>query len=1048
MANTVDIDHKPGKSEKVYGLTAPTRASGGSRAMTIKWNLGKWATDGKNPWRIQGFDIYFDIILYDWNQKKWRKIYYQYTTPNTSRRDWTIYLDGGFKCTDKKTYKRSKDFYPIKNVALRYITAKVRTYNSKGRGEWVTATCKFDKPRNPNIESIEQVGDTGMVRVKVSHNKGLDWKEVWNTQVVMKVYSSKDKKYLSYLNYTDVIGTNVDNKTFELVDVYSRMRQSYDDYYSVDVSATTRGLWGNSDTVKRNIYVSWPYKPKITSVNAKKLDQKAIDDDRIGQEYLNSKVTIGIQTDLRTDAQKKKGVKNAHPTTGVKLQKLVNVDYEREFDIPGDADWEDCGAVDNGGCTALSSTVAELQPERGKKTWVRVKSWNQIEDIFYRYSDVKRLTTLERAPRSASEAKIKVLNTQSGDDGKSAVIDVAWTNDEATGTEISWSENKNAWRSTDDPETYRVTYDDGSRTFGNTTYSHSARINIANLTEGTTYYVRARRYYIDDDDNESFGAYFPADTTVDGLKVCDSVPVIPVTSPSSVVLNAPSFVIRGASIPLNWTFDSEAEQTEWELITGTAVELTKTVDGNTVTYTRIDEEDRTTTDPSTGRTVTTAAKVIHLAGGVDSMGSCVLPYNEHLEQIVNPPGETPDDEIPLAVRVRTGGEFVTSDAVMVRLADPPVLTVSAADLTAQPLSVSLTCNVPASITLVATSQYIAGEYAGGFMAQTFGDTIWSTVTIPTVEYDDEDNVINPGWVYDDNDELYHATIVATTGLDFLDGGRYTITAKATDTTTSLVSKEVTCEFDVDYARKAPSPSEDIMVVPYDTIDATSGLRTRGCEIVLATPTDGISTDLYDVYRVTADGPQLCARSVPTDATVNDRFAPYGKEGDLSYRVSCRTVDGCEEWLDYKYELSGHDMRIDFGDEYVELPYNLKAEDNYEKDFEARRHLDGSIDGYWNEGAKRTASLSTDLIRIKEEEKARAIRRLARHCGPTFLRLGDGTAYQADVQVHGLGREATSSAISVSISATEVGLTDDCMAEVNVVSEEPEQEQEQEQGGEG
>lgn len=1042
MANSVAINHKPGSSEKVYALTCPQRGSGGSRQISIKWNIGNWATNEKNSWRIEGFDIYFDINLYDFGKKKSRKIYCQYRSPNTSRRDWTIYLDGGFTCTDKKLYKRGVDFYPVTNVAMRSITAKVRTYNRKGVGSWVTSTSSFMKPYNPTVESIEQVADTGIVNIKVNHNKGENWRETWRTDVTMRVWSSSANGYPPEFDAKGSITTADSSKTFSIVDVYSRMRQSYDEFFRVEATAVTRGLWGDSDTIKKELYVSWPYKPTITEVTVRKLDQEAIDDAELGQEYLNSKVTIGIKTDLRTKEEKSRGEKNAHPTTGVMLQKLVNVDYEREFDIPGDASWEDCGAVDNGNCNALSSTVAELQPERGKKTWIRVKSWNQVEDIFYRYSDVRRMTELERAPRSASQATVVIANAQSGDDGKSAVVDIAWNNDEATDTEISWSESQNVWRSTDEPEVHIVEYDDGPKTYGSTSYQHSARINITGLTNGTTYHIRARRHYVDDDDNESYGAYYPSDTIVGETTVCGTVTVTPVTSPSGVVLNAPSFVRRGASIPLNWTFDSEAEQTEWELITGTVVEHSIVINNDTYTYTRIDEENVEAVDPVTGDTSVTAATVLHLAGGHDAMGSYVLPYDDHLEGIINPPGEEPDDEIPLAVRVRTGGEFVTSDAVSVRLADPPTLEISADDVTAQPLVVALTSNTPATVSLVVTSQYIAGQYANGFVVQTFGDTIWSTFTSLDATYDGDGELVDPGWEYDSSDGLYHANVTAAGTLDLLDGGRYTVTAKATDTVTGLVSDVAECEFDVDYARKAPDPSEDIVVTPYDRTDAESGIRQRGCEIALVAPDGGISTDLYDVYRITADGPQLCAESVPTDATVDDRFAPFGKDGNLAYRVSCRTVDGCEEWLDYEYELPGSDMRIDFGDEYVELPYNLKVDDSYEKDFEARRHLDGSIDGYWNEGAKRTASLSTDLIRITEADKARAVRRLARYTGPTYLRLGDGTAYQADVQVSNLGRAAASASIGVSISATEVGLTDDYMASVDVYSDDQEPSEEE------
>ena len=1200
---TKAISKKP--TSKVTSLSAPQRGSNGSRYFTIKWSVNKWDFDTKNPARFEGFDIYFDIRLYDRDKKKGYWVYVQNSTGNDSRRDWGLNL-ADFKCTNGKKYKRDS-FYPLKNIGVVKIVAKVRGYNKKGKGPWVTSTYDFEQPRKPSIESIEQDNETGLINVKVKHNKGQDNKENWNTLVFTRVWDSSENDnkgdYVGVYTRSDYMGTGEETHTYTVADLYTRMRQSYKQWLRVDVDVTSRGLYGDSETALGHLFVSWPEQPKIGECTVDTSKDAPIGDADGGEGYLNSKVTVKVDTGYNPadDAPLARNhtKKNKHPVTGIKLQKLVNVDYEKEEDIPGDAEWEDCGAVDNGNCKALSSTVAELQPERGKRTWVRVKAWNQNEDIFFRYSQVREMHELYRAPRSATGTHVSILSAISGDDGKSAVVLLAWDNDEATGTEVSWSDAETAWHSTQEPDTYRVTYDDGSvpdpeHVDGQDThasYAHSATLNIAGLTEGTLYYIKARRYYVDEEDNESFGAYTETET------------VVPATSPKSVTLSAPEYVRRGSTFAVSWTFDSEAEQKVWQLITGATKEETVTVDGTDMTVLRIKEDDTTTTDPVSGKTTTTTDPIIILASGTDAMGSCVLQWDSHIEgndslrSILNVATGEPIAALPLAVRVGTGGKLVTSDAKVVKAADQPVLSVSVDDVSIQPMAVVLSCNVKdASVAVVVSADYVAGDTSAGFSAQTHGDTVWSTVATPS-------------WTYDQSTGLYTCTLTANTGLDLRDNGRYIVTAKATDTTTGLTSEEAECAFTVDYARKAPVPSEDIVVTPYDTTDSESGVRTRGCTIELVPPTPNIATfsmmpksdlydattnpdgvwayspnssftqledgwwhfeydnsegstkvnnvtfrprpldsivegeqytlllewrnnesvaannqsfayvqqtantqfwgdssawripyfngsesgtnggvrlpdtehhdldyyielfrwnfrvqpgdkadfdfrmslyageydgdwveptaesDRYDLYRMTADGPQLCASDIPLDATVNDPFAPFGDGAELAYRVRCHTVDGCEQWVDYPYVLGGRDMRIDFDNEYVELPYNLKADDSYEKDFEARRHLDGSIDGYWNEGAKRTASLSTDVIKVREEEKVRAVRRLARYCGPTYVRLNDGTAYQADVQVRGLGREGTSAAIGVSINATEVGLTADCMADVNSLSDE-------------
>ncbi|MBR1837914.1 MAG: hypothetical protein IJ783_11600, partial [Kiritimatiellae bacterium] len=119
-------------------------------------------------------------------------------------------------------------------------------------------------------------------------------------------------------------------------DVADRMGMDYGDYVRVVVSAYDRGVMGDSDTATKELYVSWPNIPSIG-------------DARVSSTDATGKVTVPV--DLNQTGE--------HPATGVKLQKLVNVTYDTSGEIPGDAEWVDVGAQDDGTCTALSVLVAD-----------------------------------------------------------------------------------------------------------------------------------------------------------------------------------------------------------------------------------------------------------------------------------------------------------------------------------------------------------------------------------------------------------------------------------------------------------------------------------------------------------------------------------------------------------------------------------------------------------------------------------------------------------------------------------------------------------------
>lgn len=963
----VSISKKPNRNVSYVG--APTRQKNGSYDMVVKWQATDWLHDTDNDGRCEGWDYQWDLKVYNRSTKKFLTLTMSAHGHTPNKRDTHFYLSQ-FTCDNGKTYRRDTHFYPNGNLELRKASFKVRPWNSKGTGTWATSSRNFEAPRKPSV-SIEQDAGTGDISYKVAHNAGEDHKESWDTHVTMTVYNSTSGSVTT--TETHELRSTSANHTWT-TDVGGRMLQDYSKYIRVRVSAYSRGIRGRSDTVTKDYYVSWPMVTTIKSVT-------------YSSKSTTGKVTVKIDTNYHPSQNKG----YTHPVTGIVLEKLVNVEYEKASQIPGNAGWEATESVDDGTCSALSSTVALLQPEEGNTSWVRVKSWNDIEGIFYRYSAPVRLKGLERPAPTAADDRIAIDPPESGDDGTSAVLLLGWRNDDSTGTQVTWSDDQYAWRSTSEPNTFEFTWDDGSGTVRGRTYAHTAKLYVGDLTQGTRYYFRARRY-LETDDGTEYGPWYP--TT-------KSLSVIPSSSPESVVLNADEFVPRGSGLPLSWTFDSDsdAEQTMWEILTGPTT---------------------TTTSGSTTHLWINEAKAKVVASGKNARGSTVISARRLAGLIGN------KKSIPLAARVRTGGDPTTSEAVTVEVADRPTIEVTTSEtITAQPLTLTLECSVAASVTIVATA---AGgnsrERPTGIEYQPEGDAVWSVGTVPRW------TAVTEGGVR----VGYTATVTAPSGLELWDSGEYQITVTATDRRTGLESEEVTVPFSVDYDYKPPTPTSAITVTPSDVTDS-DGIRTLSAVIQLAATTGMAQTDYYDLYRLTPDGAYLIASDLSHTETVTDPYAPFGTYGTRAYRVAIRTADGSESWMDYEYALRAWMVRIDYGTDYVELPYNIQLGDQWEHDFEARRHMDGTINGYWNPGAGRVATISTDLVKRGDPEQVARVRALANFCGPCLVRTPDGCCYEADVTPNTLSMTYNDGAIPLSLNVTEVELTEEYMATIPVNEDE-------------
>lgn len=828
----------------------------------------------------------------------------------------------------QRTHMDRRSWYPYTSYTMTKVTTKVWLGNPVGVGPTVTKSATVGKPPAPIVGAMAIDDETAECSVQLSIIQSSDpLAEVEDVSYEFQMYDSATKRTTKLTSGARKTNGTV---TASLGDIHDIARGQY---RSMQLTARQRGWGGKSGDVTTKRFYSHPLAPVVKSIT-------------MPTRTPGDRLTLVFEVPSSEQ----------FPYTGVRLQTLANTDAETPEEAAATFGWSDTQIADTG--KALSIPVDNILPDAGKKTWVRVKAWNQVEDILYTYSEPIRLETLETAPPSPSDDPITIISATTGADGRSADVLMAWDpdgTDDSDGTELTWSTDPDAWRSTKDPESFTFEWSDGQLTVDEVTYRGSANVRVVGLDEVTEYHFRARRYLGDEKGEWS-----------NTMRMATS------TTPTAVTLSAPTAIPTGAALPLSWGYSSASVQRRWEVhCEGRVVEL-----------------------------------------GTDPLGAHSLPW-ERVEPLVT------DGAVTLTVLVSTGGEAVESNAVTVLVEAAPEASVSVpASLTVQPVTFDVSCSTLSALTVVITARGANGENAAGNFTQAEGATVWSAV-------------LSPAWIISQGGG-YEATVTLPTIEGLIDGMGYRMTVVATADATGLRSGEASAEFTVDWARKAPLPT-DATITTADEI-GDDGMRERRAEIQLAAPEDTAEGDTVNVYRRTPDGLCRVASGVAPDGLVVDHYAPFGGTG-IGYRLETVTTDGASAWWDYEYEFGTHgptdrgEIRVDFGGTYVELERGVTIADTYEKDFEARLHADGTTAGYWGGGITHTAEGGTQVLRVVEAETLERVRQLARHTGPCFVRTSDGAAFEADVQVKGPSVEQATAGATVTVSITEVTPTDAFAAEV-------------------
>lgn len=765
---TVAISKKP--TAKPAYQTAPQRQSGGSRVMKVTWKTPASATKTDNAARITGVAVVWDIDCVSiTDSKKTLRRNFTQRANDPSLTSFQLNLDS-WKSVQFPNETWTRDtFYPgasdatherRKEWCIRTVRVGVYYYNAKGEGPKTITSMTFAQPKAPTVSALTQNAETGDVTCKVTAPKGDGRDEVHSVWVTRDVYDSRTKAH-TVTHY--VVGRG-GSRTVSY-DVSDRMQLGYSQYVRIIVKAHTRGFWGNSAAVPKDIYVSWPNQPTIIKNGVKFSSVKKSSSD---------KVTV----QLTANATKE------HPTTGVRLQALANTEYSKASDIPGDASWTDL-AVDDGSCTALSCDVGSLQSQPGNWTWIRVKAWNQIEDVFYRYSAPRRMDELHTKPDTATDDSCTVQSLTPTADGKGIKAVIAYKeNTHNTGTEVTWSTDPDAWTSTEQPDSFTFTWH-GTETTSNGYYNGTATVYIRGLdieeadagtTKSTKFYVRARRY-LEGDSGTTYTAWSARKACV----MSDTQPASDEDGEDIPTLDAATLITggtrpRGTDVTLSWTLEGDAEQVGWELYTGTAKMVTTTVP-----------------DAYPTRTVTTytltSPKVV--ATGTDGRGACEVTA-QRLSELFGTASTR-----WFAVRAYFAGGYVESEAVPLTLADAPRLTVVGGDVDEQPASVQLACSTQSDVAIVVRAEGSSGDAPEGTRTQANGDVVWSaalspvwsTETLPTRNLCTNDPAMwEPGYVKQTyiNDEVSSTAYVRMTKgaiIDIEPGTTYTASVTAAEDVT-------------------------------------------------------------------------------------------------------------------------------------------------------------------------------------------------------------------------------------------------------------------------
>ena len=226
-----------------------------------------------------------------------------------------------------------------------------------------------------------------------------------------------------------------------------------------------------------------------------------------------------------------------------------------------------------------------------------------------------------------------------------------------------------------------------------------------------------------------------------------------------------------------------------------------------------------------------------------------------------------------------------------------------------------------------------------------------------------------------------------------DGAAYNLIATIQDGLGQSATE--TMRFEVHWAHQA--------IIPTATVRIEDGVA-----VITATAPSGSATgDTVDIYRLSADKPELIVQGAAFGTEYVDPYPAFNEFG--GHRIVYRTIDGDYitaegdlAWIDLQKDAGDYIKSIssvvDFDGNSIELLYDTTQSSAWEKGFRETEYLGGSIQGDWRKAVKTTSSVKTAKVTVEDQESMQTIRRLATHPGICHIRTVDGSSYACNIDV--------------------------------------------------
>ena len=517
------------------------------------------------------------------------------------------------------------------------------------------------------------------------------------------------------------------------------------------------------------------------------------------------------------------------------------------------------------------------------------------------------------------------------------IVTWKWAWLDADVAEVSWSQNQNAWGSTDEPERYLVTdlYD--------------AKWRISNLETGVVWYIRIRLGKRNEDD-VTYGPYC-ATKKVD----LSSAPAIP-----ALVLSA-AVIPSGGSVTATWAY-----------VTG---------DGTGQSFAEICEATVSASSITYGRIIAhteTAQKI--LISAREAGWTVGNTYNLCV-RVSSASGRRSDgwsNPVPITIAEPLSCAITSTSLETVTVVDDSSNSRSVLSLTAMPLSVQISgvdsYSIQASVAIERASDYSIVRPDGTDFRGYEGETVALMKHVGSNTF-----VFNHADLIGHLDDEAHYRLVATIQDDL---GQ---------------SASASLDFEVHWSHQAIIPQAQVFIDDYNYI----------AKILPIAPTGTATGDVCDIYRLSADKPELIVQGGAWGTPYVDPYPAPGRYG--GHRVVFRSKDGDYitadnqmAWIDLQASvgdyLEAQKTMIDFPGGRAEIDYNLTLSNTWKKDFTETKYLGGSIQGDWNAAVSRTAKIDGVVVIAENPEQIQIFRSLATYAGICHVRTPEGSSFPADVQV--------------------------------------------------